>query len=65
MAVEYYSVRRLVLEPDAEHYSVFKGSTLIATEHYHNIFFRLLSKTSGGVKITLLRLTLSGVVYII
>lgn len=47
VCVEYFSVRRLVLDPDTHHYSVYKGQTFIATEHCHNIYIRMLTKSSG------------------
>ena len=47
VCMEYYSERRLVLDPDTNHYTVYKGHTLIATEHCHNIFIRMLTKSSG------------------
>lgn len=53
VSVEYYSVRRLVLDPDTHHYSVYKGAMLIATEHCHNIYIRLLTKSSGIQEIIL------------
>ena len=55
VALEYYSVRRVVLDPESCHYSVYKGSKLIASEHCHNIFIRLLSKSSGRTAIKYFR----------
>lgn len=50
VAVEYYSVRRLFLDPEMHHYSVYRGNMLIATQHYHNVYIRLLTKSSGGLE---------------
>ena len=48
VSVEYFSVRRLVLDPDTNHYSVYKGAMLIATEHCHNIYIRMLEKSPSN-----------------
>ena len=50
LSVEYYSVRTIVLDTANDHYSVYRGAMLTATQHCHNIFIRLLSKSTGTGK---------------
>lgn len=57
LSVEYYSVRTIVLDTANDHYSVYRGTMLTATQHCHNIFIRLLSKSTGTGKNTLCTVT--------
>ena len=47
LSVEYFSVRSVVLDPSIGLYSVYRGSMLIATEHCHNIYIRLMVGKTG------------------
>ena len=47
LSLEYYSVHTIVLDPSMDQYSVYKGDTLIVTQHCHNIYLRLMSKRAG------------------
>lgn len=45
VALEYFSIRSVVLDPDRKQYSVYRGRMLTAVHHCHNIYIRL---KSGG-----------------
>ena len=47
LALEYGHGRTVLLDPATEHYSVYRGKTLIATQHLHNFYIRLICSNTS------------------
>lgn len=54
LALEYGQGRTVLLDPATEHYSVYRGKMLIATQHLHNFYIRLICSKTGTLNLLIL-----------